>query len=177
VQFLAVSFLRADSPDPSEAAAALQNYKPDNTTVFSRKGDLLALGELVLPADAHVNVTSGQVLITQPEGSVDSEPYVRAQRWLDGFMSQEVNEPVAAAANDSDSARTVGARWTLPKPKAASGELTDFCGSRCDVQQPTLAPVVSCEQPKFDNTRAFCSCWRTWHFCWLCVGPFPTWEA
>jgi hypothetical protein len=122
LQFLAVSFLRADSADPSEAASALRNYRPDNTTVFSRKGDLLALGELVLPADARVNVSSGQIVITQPEGSADAEPYVKAQRWLDGFMSQEVNPPVAAAANDSEAARTVGARWTLPTPRTASGK-------------------------------------------------------
>uniref|UniRef100_A0A383W3X5 J domain-containing protein n=1 Tax=Tetradesmus obliquus TaxID=3088 RepID=A0A383W3X5_TETOB len=120
-QFLAVSFLRADSADPSEAAAALQNYRPDNTTVFSKKGDLLALGELIIPADAHVNVSSGQIVITPPEGSAaDAEPYVRAQRWLDGFLSREVNPAVPAAKNDSESARTVGARWVLPKPKAAS---------------------------------------------------------
>ncbi|WIA37270.1 hypothetical protein OEZ86_014213 [Tetradesmus obliquus] len=120
-QFLAVSFLRADSADPVEAAAALQNYRPDNTTVFSKKGDLLALGELVIPADAHVNVSSGQIVITPPEGSAaDAEPYVRAQRWLDGFMSREVNPAVPAAKNDSESARTVGARWVLPKHKAAS---------------------------------------------------------
>jgi hypothetical protein len=123
LQFLAVSFLRSDSSDPLEASTALQNYRPDNTTVFSKKGDLLALGELVLPADARVNVSSGQIVITQPEGSTeDAEPYVKAQRWLDGFMSQEVNPPVAAAANDSESARTVGARWTVPKPRASSGK-------------------------------------------------------
>jgi hypothetical protein len=123
VQFLAVSFLRSDSSDVQEASAALSNYRPDNTTIFSKKGDLLALGELILPADANINVSSGQVLVSQPEGSASAEPYVKAQRWLDGFMSQEVNPPAAAAANDSDSARTVGARWSLPKPKAASGEL------------------------------------------------------
>lgn len=34
---------------------------PDNTTVFSKKGDLLQLGELVLPSDAQLKVNQSQV--------------------------------------------------------------------------------------------------------------------
>jgi hypothetical protein len=36
-------------------------YVPDNTTVFTRKGDVLALGELSLPADAGLSVKQSQV--------------------------------------------------------------------------------------------------------------------
>jgi hypothetical protein len=36
-------------------------YTPDATTVFSKKGDLLKLGELVLPADARLNIHQSQV--------------------------------------------------------------------------------------------------------------------
>lgn len=35
-------------------------YTPDSTTVFTRKGDLLQLGELVLPADAQLKVNQSQ---------------------------------------------------------------------------------------------------------------------
>jgi hypothetical protein len=36
-------------------------FSPDSTTVFSKKGDLLQLGELVLPADAQLKVNQSQV--------------------------------------------------------------------------------------------------------------------
>jgi hypothetical protein len=36
-------------------------FVPDNSSVFTKKGELLALGELVLPADAQLNVKGSQV--------------------------------------------------------------------------------------------------------------------
>lgn len=56
LQFMVVSFERADDANPGTARDALLNYTPDNTTVFSKKGDILSLGELVLPADADIKV-------------------------------------------------------------------------------------------------------------------------
>ena len=61
MQFFLVQFTRADSPNATDAQSALIGYKPDNTTVFTKKGDILSLGELVLPADANIHVNDSQV--------------------------------------------------------------------------------------------------------------------
>lgn len=41
-------------------------YFPDTSTVFTKKGDVLKLGELVLPADAQVSINQSQA--SGPEG-------------------------------------------------------------------------------------------------------------
>lgn len=45
---------------PPHAYAA--GFIPDNTTVFTSKGDMLALGELALPADAQLTINKSQVI-------------------------------------------------------------------------------------------------------------------
>jgi hypothetical protein len=42
-------------------------FFPDSTTVFTKKGDLLQLGELVMPADAQLRVNSTQVSRQLPD--------------------------------------------------------------------------------------------------------------
>lgn len=41
-------------------------FTPDASTVFTKKGDLLQLGELVLPADAQLNINQSQVRAEEP---------------------------------------------------------------------------------------------------------------
>eukprot|EP00775_Hariotina_reticulata_P010758 gene10758-10914_t len=108
-QFLMVSFARADEANSTESLAeVLSGFQPDNTTVFHKKGDLLSLGELVLPADAALNINSSRVLVESPHpaaavGGLD--PYLQAQQWLNGFVADVVNSPVAAAVRDEPEAR------------------------------------------------------------------------
>lgn len=49
--FMMVSFERSDDPAataaPGGIASLLRDLQPDNTTVFTKKGDVLRLGELV----------------------------------------------------------------------------------------------------------------------------------
>eukprot|EP00879_Flechtneria_rotunda_P014556 GHRR01015211.1.p1 GENE.GHRR01015211.1~~GHRR01015211.1.p1 ORF type:complete len:664 (+),score=177.73 GHRR01015211.1:545-2536(+) len=118
-QFIMVNFHRSDTPG---ALTNLTGFKPDNTTVYTKKGSMLQLGELVLPADAAISINNSQVLVSQPaEGSLaDAPAYQRAQQWVSGFLASEINAAVPAAANDTAAARTIGVRWTLPRPKSPS---------------------------------------------------------
>lgn len=105
----------------------IPGFQPDNTTVFKKKGDLLSLGELVLPADAVININSSQVLVgSAPTDAAAvtaaADPYLRAQQWLNGFVSDVVNTPVVAAVRDEPEGRTKGAVWTVPRPKTPSCE-------------------------------------------------------
>jgi hypothetical protein len=105
----------------------IPGFQPDNTTVFQKKGDLLSLGELVLPADAVINIKSSQVLVgSAPTAAAaaagGNDPYLRAQQWLNGFVSDVVNTPVVAAVRDEPEGRTKGSMWTVPRPKTPSCE-------------------------------------------------------
>lgn len=107
-------------------------FVPDSTTVFHRKGDVISLGELVLPADAHLRINASQVLVVAPEGATGSEhsllaPYAAAQAHLDGLMARVINSPVVVAGdNQTDTGEaqrsaSAGVRWQLPPHKAPSG--------------------------------------------------------
>lgn len=107
---------------------------PDSTTVFERKGDVLSLGELVLPADAQLHVSASQVLVSAPgQGAAGGShqqtqlgsPYAAAQAHLDGLLARVINHPVAGAAaadaQTSEAQRSAGVPWKLPPHKAPSG--------------------------------------------------------
>lgn len=86
---------------------------------------------MLLLCPAGINFTAAQVSVSPPDqgSSTDLEPYAKAQRWLDGYLEDVVNQPVAAAAGDDADARTTGLRWTLPSPKSPSGEQAGKCWS------------------------------------------------
>jgi hypothetical protein len=57
-----VSFVRSDDAASADAAGGtpLASFRADNSTVFMRRGDVIALGDLTLPADATVNISDSQ---------------------------------------------------------------------------------------------------------------------
>jgi hypothetical protein len=111
-----VSFQRADECNSTLAAAAKAGFVPDNTTVFASKGELLAMGEIQLPADAVLNLTSAQLTSTQPlpkEGLPE-----RASQVIKDVIAV-INEPVPREDNADPAA---GQTWPEPTHNRPSGE-------------------------------------------------------
>ncbi|KIZ07313.1 hypothetical protein MNEG_0657 [Monoraphidium neglectum] len=107
-EFMRVSFQRADECNSTLAAAAKAGFVPDNTTVFASKGELLAMGEIQLPADAVLNLTSAQLTSTQPlpkEGLPE-----RASQVIKDVIAV-INEPVPREDNADPAA---GQTWPEP---------------------------------------------------------------
>jgi hypothetical protein len=121
LQFLLINWFRADNPNTSaEVQDTLASYQPDSSTVLTRKGDLLTLGDLVLPADgnitaAHINGTAAGDGATLPGGALE-EAQKQQRQLLD-----RINQPEPAAVNDTEVQQTLGATWVPPQPKMPSG--------------------------------------------------------
>jgi hypothetical protein len=65
-----------------------------------------------------------QILIVTPAEGKDAEPYRAAQRWLDGFLSKNINQPINVTGADltSEQARVLGMNWTVPPHNPPNGE-------------------------------------------------------
>jgi hypothetical protein len=137
LQFLLINWFRADNPNAStEVQATLASYQPDSSTVLTRKGDLLTLGDLVLPADgnitaAQINGTAAGDGATLPGGALE-EAQKQQQELLD-----RINQPESAAANDTEVEQTLGAAWVPPEPKMPSGGCRGWVG-RTEVRVVTI---------------------------------------
>lgn len=63
-------------------------------------------------------------------GSQGTELYVAAQRWLNGFVNNTINQPLPdSVLNGSDAAagRTKGVEWTAPEHKPPAGRDNGYC--------------------------------------------------
>jgi hypothetical protein len=89
-------------------------FTPDATTVFNKKGDLLKLGELVLPADAQLNVNQSQV------------------RWAFQASCSTVSYCVSSICLHPDSSGLHMTRPGIPLPSC--------CGARLVSQSLTFLP-------------------------------------
>ena len=65
-----------------------------------------------------------QILIVTPAEGKDAEPYRAAQRWLDGFLDKNINQPINVTGADlvSEQARVLGENWTVPPQNPPNGE-------------------------------------------------------
>ena len=92
----------------------LSTFTPDNTTIFTKKGNLLSLGDITLPADEDIkpqqvlNPNMPQEGLLNPEGVLEE-------------VLGKINRPVVGlVGNESEGARTEGVSWSVPQPKQPS---------------------------------------------------------
>ncbi|GBF99231.1 L-gulonolactone oxidase [Raphidocelis subcapitata] len=125
-EFYQVAFSRADAP----GAGAVSGFVPDNTTVFSRKGDMLALGELEFPATAVANLTAGAtagaqpVVVVPPGGPLNftagARLYARSAEGLRRLVAGEINAPLPAGGPPRPVDAAQGQPWAEPAPNRPS---------------------------------------------------------
>lgn len=104
-EFLVATFARADAPGAN--ASAFGGFRPDASSVFASRGAMLALGELTLPADAAVNLTSAQLVDSRGGPPLETANtagdclYAAAANQLRQLDATGVNAPLARAWNGS----------------------------------------------------------------------------
>lgn len=126
--------------NPAASLPALKKYKPENTTVFTRKADsLLMIGDIPLPMDA-VNLRNLAPQQLQPQPAADNSGlYVYSEQWLQAYNTSAINVAVPVARSPAVTATdgpgtdgaalnatatavnaTLGSRWTVPAAKPAA---------------------------------------------------------
>jgi hypothetical protein len=128
LQFLLIKYDYLNTTNTSTASSLpssfnLSTFTPDNTTIFTKKGDLLSLGDITLPADEDIdpqrvlNPSGAQEGVLSPDGR-----YVGAEGVLEE-LTRKMNQPVAGVpGSEIEKGRIAGVTWTVPQPKPLSGE-------------------------------------------------------